>query len=233
LLTIDATLGYPGFPVLPDFHWEVGSGEFVLLLGSNGSGKTTVLRSCAGVIVPRSGEVLINGRRATDNISKKHIGYLSDPPPFYEELTPQEHCELVQRLWGTGVRPDRIDEMVEEFRLQSFFHQRCDSLSLGMRKRLSLALAFLHEPDILLFDEPYNGLDLRSSQTLTSLITAVVTHGGCCVLSTHQPQHLLEHATRITVLYESSIVYDRSPEGWDPYEWGFVDLPSDSPDDDE
>jgi len=231
LIRIDGTLGYPGVPVLPDICWQVKSGDFVLLLGSNGSGKTTILRACAGVVKPRQGEVVVAGHRPTSVISKSRMGYLPDPPPLYEELTPLEHCELVQRLWGHRVRPERIDELVELLHLQPFLQQRCDSLSLGMRKRLGIAIALLHEPDILLFDEPYNGLDSRSSQALTSAIMSVVSNSGCCVVSTHQPQHLVEHATRVTILYESAIVYDQTPEGWDPVEWGFTD-PLD-PDDDE
>ena len=226
MIRIDGTLGYPGTTVLPDLHWTVEPGDFVLLLGSNGSGKTTILRTCAGVLKPLTGETLVAGHKPTGATSKARIGYLPDPPPLYEELTPLEHCELVQRLWGDRVRPARIDELVESFRLQAVLNQRCDSLSLGMRKRLGIALAFLHTPDILLLDEPYNGLDRASGQALTSTITSVINNGGCCIVSTHQPQHLVKYATRVTILYESAIVYDQAPKGWDPYEWGFTDEPS-------
>ena len=231
MLSVDGSLGYPGSVVLPEVKWEVGPGEFVLLVGSNGSGKTTLLRSCAGLLKPRGGTVSVRGRRASDAASKRHIGYLPDPPPLYEELTGQEHCELVERLWAGDVTAERVDELVEAMRLQPFFHQRCDALSSGTRKRLGVALALMHSPDLLLLDEPHNGLDARSAQALTTLITQVVGGGGCCVVSTHQPQRLLDLATRVTVLYESRIVYDQSPTGWDPYEWGFTDLPDDGDDD--
>ena len=217
MLEINASIGFPGRVVLREVAWQVGAGEAVVLVGRNGSGKTTLLRSVAGILAPRGGSVTVQGSPAHDQRSRAFTGFVPDPPPLYEELSPWEHIELVQRLWSSGaVSEESVDHVVAALRLESYLNQRCDTLSLGMRKRLGIALALLHGPDLLLLDEPFNGLDAASTRRVRALLAAHVERGGAFIASTHQPQLLESVATRVTVIHDGAFFYDGDPSGWDP-----------------
>lgn len=196
MLDVDADLGFPGHVVLPSFTLKISRGEGVGLVGRNGSGKTTLLRTVAGLQLPRSGHVLVSGQSAHLSSSRLHTGFVPDPPPLYEELSPWEHLELVQRLWSGRVADEALPRVVGELELEAFLHQRCDTLSLGMRKRLSLALALLHGPALLLLDEPFNGLDAESTLRLQRLLRDHLQGGGAFIASSHQPAALRGVATR-------------------------------------
>jgi ABC-type multidrug transport system ATPase subunit len=211
MLEIDASVGYPGATVLAHVRLQVRSGEAVTLLGRNGSGKTSLLRTAAGLLHPRDGKVSVRGRDAADAASRALTGFVPDPPPLYEELTPWEHLELVHRLWGGAVDVEALDEVVAAVGLDAYLSQRCDTLSLGTRKRLGVALALLHRPVLLLLDEPFNGLDAATSTALRGLLAEHVRAGGALVASTHQPQLLDGVATRAVVLADGAVVHDGDP----------------------
>jgi ABC-type multidrug transport system ATPase subunit len=216
MLDINATLGFPGNPVLTQFVWSVGPGEGVVLTGPNGSGKTTLMRSAAGLLAPRSGSVLIGGMSATHGSAKKSVGYLPDPPALYEELSPWEHLDFVRRLWAGSVTQSMAEDAASALHLMSYLHQRCDTLSLGMRKRVGIALATMHRPTLLLFDEPFNGLDRASEGRLRKLLSEHVSASGSFVVSTHQPRLLQDVATRVSAVLNGALVYDGPSGGWNP-----------------
>lgn len=213
MLEIAADIGYPNVTVLHDIRLQVHPGEAVTLVGRNGSGKTTLLRTVAGLMHPRAGEVLVAGRPTADQASRVHVGLVPDPPPLYEELSPWEHLELVQRLWGARIPDEALTDAVDQFDLESFLAQRCDSLSLGTRKRLGVALALLHRPKLLLLDEPFNGLDAVATEALRLLLRAHVRDGGLVLASTHQPHLLAGVATRGVLVQDGRITYDGDAEG--------------------
>ncbi len=211
VLEIDADVGYPHAAVLEDVRLEVRPGEAVTLVGRNGSGKTTLLRTVAGLLRPRRGQVLVDGRPAVEQSSRRSVGYVPDPPPLYEELSPWEHLELLQRLWGTAVDDEALGEAVETFDLLDVLTQRCDSLSLGTRKRVGVALALLHRPRLVLLDEPFNGLDAASTEGLRAVLREHLAAGGAVLASTHQPQLMAGIATRGVAVQDGAVVYDGDP----------------------
>ena len=217
MLEIRADFGFPGHVVLTGVETDVRPGEGLLLVGRNGAGKTTLLRTLAGLLPPSRGEVLVGGGPASRQASRRHVGLVPDPPPLYEELTPWEHLELVRRLWRGGVvSPERVEEVVALLDLGSHLHQRCDTLSLGWRKRVAIAVALLHRPGLLLLDEPFNGLDRRATAQVRALLRRHLADGGSFIASTHQPELLDREATRVLAVQGGGVLYDGAAAGWDP-----------------
>ncbi|OFE15298.1 hypothetical protein BA895_06035 [Humibacillus sp. DSM 29435] len=234
MLEIRADIGFPGHVVLTGVDTVVSPGEGVLLVGRNGSGKTTLLRTVAGVLAPSRGAVLVNSEPASRQSTRRHLGLVPDPPPLYEELTPWEHLELVRRLWrGDVVTTSRVEQVIGLLDLDSHLHQRCDTLSLGWRKRVAVAIALLHEPHLLLLDEPFNGLDRRATRQVRRVLRQHLAAGGSFIASIHQPELLDDVATRVLAVQNGTVLYDGDISGWDP-EWLDAELDDeDGWDDDE
>lgn len=226
MLEIRADIGFPGQVVLEGVDTLVAPGEGVLLVGRNGTGKTTLLRTVAGVLAPARGQVLIDSAPASRQSTRLQVGLVPDPPPLYEELTPWEHLELVRRLWGSAVVTiAHVEHVVGLLDLDSHLHQRCDTLSLGWRKRVAVALALLHRPRLLLLDEPFNGLDARATRAVRAVLREHLAAGGSFVASTHQPDLLARIATRVLAVQAGGVLYDGPLSGWD------ADLLDPEPDD--
>ena len=234
MLEIRADIGFPGHVVLAGVGAVVSPGEGVLLLGRNGSGKTTLLRTVAGVLAPSRGEVLVGSEPASRQSTRRLVGFVPDPPPLYEELTPWEHLELVRRLWrGEVVSVSRAEQVIRLLDLDSHLHQRCDTLSLGWRKRVAVAIALLHQPRLLLLDEPFNGLDRRATRQLRTVLRQHLTAGGSFIASIHQAELLDDVATRVLAVQAGAVLYDGSLSGWDPEPLDVDDDEDDEFDEDE
>lgn len=208
IVEIEASIGLPHIVLLPDVSWRVGATEAICLMGRNGSGKTTLLRTVAGLLHPRAGRVLVSGVPATDRRNRYLTGFVPDPPPLYEELSPWEHLELAQRLWGGAVTDADVEAVVEHLDLESYLYQRCDTLSLGLRKRVGLSLALLHHPRLLLLDEPFNGLDTAMVAQVVALLEKHLRGGGSVIAATHQPQLMASVATGTVVLQDGVLMYE-------------------------
>lgn len=217
MLEICADIGFPEHVVLAEVDTVVSPGEGVLLVGRNGSGKTTLLRTIAGVLAPSRGEVLVESEPASRQSTRRHVGLVADPPPLYEELTPWEHLELVRRLWrGDVVTDSRVEQVIGLLDLDSHLHQRCDTLSLGWRKRVAVAISLLHQPRLLLLDEPFNGLDRRATRQVRTVLREHLAAGGSFIASTHQAELLHDVATRVIAVQSGAVLYDGRVSGWDP-----------------
>jgi ABC-type multidrug transport system ATPase subunit len=138
--------------VLEQVDFELPRGGFMVVTGPNGSGKTTLLRLCAGLAAPTAGELAVRAGRA-------EIGFLGHEPLVYRELTALENLELYGRLYRVAERRERIGMLLGRFGLWESRHERAGSFSRGMLQRLGLCRAFLHEPELLVLDEPFNALD--------------------------------------------------------------------------
>ena len=178
--------------ILRGVELDVGRGGFLLVTGPNGSGKTTLLRLCAGLAAPTRGELEVTVPRGS-------VGYLAHEPLVYRELTALENLELYGRLYRVPERRERIGMLLERFGLWDARHSRAGSYSRGMLQRLALCRAFLHEPELLILDEPYSALD-HEGEALLDRELADRTQRATFLVATHDPQRLQRHASARLVL---------------------------------
>ena len=161
---------------------DVARGDFVLVTGPNGSGKTTLLRLVAGLVVPTAGEIAVDVGRA-------QLGFLAHEALVYRELTALENLELYGRLYRVAERRERIGMLLERFDLWEARNERTGSFSRGMLQRLALCRVLLHEPALVLLDEPFAGLDSEGAELLDSEL-AVRRGTVTFLVATHEPQRL-------------------------------------------
>jgi ABC-2 type transport system ATP-binding protein len=179
------------------FDLTVPKGELYALLGPNGAGKTTTLRMVAGLLKPDGGTVSIFGHDAlADPASAKRItAWLPDEPMLYDKLTPVEYLEFVAGLWGVPpkVARQRTEELLKMLGLWEDRAQRCEGFSRGMKQKASLAGALIHQPSLLILDEPLTGLDAAAAKLVKDLLQERTRAGATVILTTH----ILEVAERI------------------------------------
>jgi heme exporter protein A len=173
--------------VLRGVDLEVPRGGFAVVTGPNGSGKTTLLRICAGLALPSEGEVSVAATRA-------QIGYLGHEPLVYRELTSLENLELYGRLYRVPERRERIGMLLERFGLWDVRHDRVATYSRGMTQRLALCRVLLHDPTLLVLDEPYTALDAAGAELLDEQLRELRGERTFLV-STHDPAHIEPLAT--------------------------------------
>jgi heme exporter protein A len=166
---------------------ELERGGFLLVTGPNGAGKTTLLRLCAGLLVPTGGEIEIA-------VDRSAIGLVAHEPLVYRELTPLENLELYGRLYRLPERRERSGMLLERFGLWDVRHERVSALSRGMTQRLALCRAMLHEPQLLLLDEPYAGLDAEGAALVDRELRAFAGT-RTVALATHAPARVEPLAT--------------------------------------
>ena len=173
--------------VLSGLDLEVAPGEFLLVTGPNGSGKTTLLRLFAGLIVPTSGELDVD-------VDRSRIGFLGHDPLVYRELTPVENLDLYGRLYRIPERRERIGMLLERFGLWDVRREQTGAFSRGMLQRLALCRTLLHEPELLLLDEPFSSLDAAGSALLLDEL-GQRSERHTIVLASHQPERLGDRPT--------------------------------------
>ena len=173
--------------VLRGIDLDLATGGFLVVTGPNGSGKTTLLRICAGLAQPTEGTI----ERA---VSRGAIGYLAHEPLVYRELTALENLELYGRLYRIAERRERIGMLLERFGLWEVRHERVASYSRGMTQRLALCRVLLHDPELLVLDEPYNALDEAGAELLDAQL-AELRGERTFLLATHEPARLAPFAS--------------------------------------
>jgi heme exporter protein A len=173
--------------VIRDLDLDVPAGGFMLVTGPNGSGKTTLLRLVAGLLVPTAGELRVDTPR-------ERVGFLGHEPLVYRELTALENLDLYGRLYRVSERRERIGMLLERFGLWDERNQRADSFSRGMLQRLALCRALLHDPDLLVLDEPFSALDEEGAALLDREL-AELRPRATFLVSTHDPERVAALAT--------------------------------------
>jgi ABC-2 type transport system ATP-binding protein len=175
----------------------IHAGEFYALVGPNGAGKTTTLRMVAGLLRPDAGAVSIFGIDALQNpvAAKQVMAWVSDEPMIYDKLTPLEYLEFVAGLWGIApsVSEPVAEGLLASLGLEPHRHERCEGFSKGMRQKVALAGALVHDPRLIILDEPLTGLDAVSARHVKGLLSDRV-RAGCTVIMT---THILEVAERM------------------------------------
>ena len=184
-------------PAVDGLDLTVRTGEFYTLLGPNGAGKTTTLRMVAGLLRPDKGTIHIAGIDAlVDPVAAKRIlAWVSDEPMIYDKLTPYEYLEFVAGLWGLdpALAEARAQELIGWLGLGPHAHERCEGFSKGMRQKVALAGALVHDPQVIIRDEPLTGLDAGSARQVKTVLRERVAAGGTVIMTTH----ILEVAERM------------------------------------
>jgi len=191
-------------PAVDDLDLTVHSGEFYCLLGPNGAGKTTTLRMVAGLLRPDAGSIAVFGIDAlADPVEAKRImAWISDEPMIYDKLTPYEYLEFVAGLWSIapGVAQARADDLIGWLGLTPHAHERCEGFSKGMRQKVALAGALVHDPRLIILDEPLTGLDAGSARQVKNVLRERVAAGGTVIMTTHILEVAERMADRIGVI---------------------------------
>ncbi|MCF1742785.1 ABC transporter ATP-binding protein [Paradevosia shaoguanensis] len=197
-------------PVVPDFALTVAAGEFYALLGPNGAGKTTILRMVAGLMQPDAGEIAIFGIDARrDPVAAKRItAWVSDEPMVYDRLTPLEYLEFVAGLWQieSALAERRANELIDWLGLRSHANDLCGSFSKGMLQKVALAGALVHDPRLIILDEPLTGLDAGSARQVKDVLLDKVRQGVTVIMTTHILEVAERMAQRIGVIREGRLI---------------------------
>jgi heme ABC exporter ATP-binding subunit CcmA len=198
---------YGDFPALRDIGLDVAPGSTVALLGRNGAGKTTLLRILAGLSKPTRGAVKIHGAVAREQTTRRRIGVLGHGISLYDELSAAENLTIFAKLYGLAQPVRTAEAMLERVGLARVRDGLVREFSRGMRQRLAVGRAFLHDPEVLLLDEPFTALDDRAIAVLQSMLQDARSRGRTIVLSTHQLREALELATHVVFLQRGQAAY--------------------------
>jgi heme exporter protein A len=198
---------YGHYPALREINFEVQQGSCLALLGRNGAGKTTLLRLIAGFSPAGRGNVLIFGKTSRDTETRRRLGVLGHGIAVYEELSALENLMLFGKLHGLADPRARAMEWLERTGLERVRDGLVREFSRGMRQRLAIARAFLHDPSLLLLDEPFTSLDDRAVAVLQTVLRDGLARGCTILMSTHQLREAMELATHVALLVQGKLVH--------------------------
>ncbi|MGE0522646.1 MAG: ABC transporter ATP-binding protein [Variibacter sp.] len=197
-------------PAVDGLDLTVQAGEFYSLLGPNGAGKTTTLRMVAGLLKPDAGAISIFGIDALENpkAAKQIVAWVSDEPMIYERLTPFEFLEFVAGLWGVDAKlaEARARDLLAWLDLTPHMHERCEGFSKGMRQKVALASALVHDPRLIILDEPLTGLDAGSARLVKEVMRERVRRGDTVIMTTHILEVAERMADRIGVMGHGRLI---------------------------
>ncbi len=203
-------------PAVDGLDLNVREGEFYALLGPNGAGKTTTLRMIAGLLRPDAGTIRVGGIDAlADPVAAKQVmAWISDEPMIYDKLTPEEYLEFVAGLWriAPALAETRAQDLLSWLGLAAHAHQRCEGFSKGMRQKVALAGALVHEPRVIILDEPLTGLDAGSARQVKSVLRERVNAGGTIIMTTHILEVAERMADRIGVIAHGKLIAEGTLE---------------------
>jgi heme exporter protein A len=189
-------------PVLRGIDFDVGAGEFVALVGPNGAGKTTFLRILASLSRPTMGEIRLAGHRLPAEAAavRRILGVVSHQPLLYGDLTAEENLRFYGRMYGVPDLGRRISLVLEEIGLTARRRDLVRQFSRGMQQRLAIGRAILHQPEVMLFDEPHTGLDPDAASMLDGLLREVAARGRTVVMTSHDLPRASSLASRVDIL---------------------------------
>ncbi len=198
---------YGDFPALRDITFNVEPGSCVALLGRNGAGKTTLLKILAGLSRPAKGQVKLFGQDASERSSRSSIGVLGHGIGIYDELSAIENLKLFANLYALPDPERKAREWLERTGLERVKDGLVREFSRGMRQRLAVARAFLHDPRVLLLDEPFTALDDRAIAVLQTVLREALAEGRTVLMSTHQLREALELATHVALINRGKLAF--------------------------
>jgi ABC-2 type transport system ATP-binding protein len=207
---------YLGIPVLDHVSFIARPGEVTGYLGANGSGKSTTMKLATGLIEPTSGEILFAGRPIQEDAMayRQRIGYVPEEPHLYTHLSGLEYLVMVAQLrdMDRNSANNRIHELLRLFGMHGDRDVAISSYSKGMRQKILLSAALMHNPDLILLDEPFSGLDVGSSLILRSLIKELAARGKIVLFSSHELETVERVCSHVVILHRGKVVADDSIE---------------------
>jgi heme exporter protein A len=198
---------YGDYPALRDVKLEVQPGSCLALIGRNGAGKTTLLRIIAGFSHPGRGKVRIMGQEPRETATRRQLGFIGHGIAVYDELSALENLMLFGKLYNLPDPRRSAMDWLERTGLARVANGLVREFSRGMRQRLAVARAFLHEPSVLLLDEPFTALDDKAIAVLQRLLREALAEGKTIVMSTHQLREALELATHVALLSRGQVAF--------------------------
>ena len=198
---------YGDYPALRDIRIEAEAGQCLALIGRNGAGKTTLLRIIAGFSSTQRGKIKIWGREPREAETRRQLGFLGHGISVYDELSALENLILFGKLYGLADPKKSAHEWLERTGLERVRNGLVREFSRGMRQRLAVARAFLHDPKVLLLDEPFTALDDRAIAVLQRLLREALAAGKTIVMSTHQLREALELASHVALLNRGQLAF--------------------------
>ncbi|HEY6490779.1 MAG: ABC transporter ATP-binding protein [Terracidiphilus sp.] len=207
---------YASIPAVDDVSFCARRGEVTGYLGPNGSGKSTTMKMITGLIERTAGHINFNGKPIQDDLIayKRRLGYVPEEPNLYNHLSALEYLTMVAQLRDLPARESsrRIDGLLRLFALHGDRHASISGYSKGMRQKVLLIAALLHNPDLILLDEPFSGLDVASALVLRSLIQELAARGKVVLFSSHELDTVERVCSRVVILHRGKIVADDSIE---------------------
>ncbi len=207
------TKQFHDFTAVKDVSFTVDRGAVLGFLGPNGAGKSTTMKMITGFLAPDSGTVVVAGHDVTDEpvAVKRRIGYLPEGAPLYSDMTPRQLLQFVGDIRQIPKLGTRIEEVITTINLESVLEQPIGTLSKGFKRRVGIAQALLHDPEVLVLDEPTDGLDPNQKHEVRTLINAMARNKAI-ILSTHILEEVDAVCTRAIIIARGEIVADGSPE---------------------
>jgi ABC-2 type transport system ATP-binding protein len=210
----NVTKKFGSFVAVDNLDLSIGKGEFFGFLGPNGAGKTTTIKMITGLNAPTSGACFVNGHDVhRDPVpAKRSIGYVPDQPFLYEKLTGREFLYFVGGIFSmpVAVVKQKIEEFIDMFEIGDFIDKRAEEYSQGMRQRVVLSAAMLHDPGVLIIDEPLVGLDPKSARLVKDTLKLRTKQGLTIFMSTHLLEIVEELCDRIAIIKKGRIIYEES-----------------------
>ena len=221
IVLTDLTKQYGNFTAVDHIRLNIRKGEIFGLLGPNGAGKSTLLKMITGIIRPTSGEILFNNHPWTRK-DLLNIGSLIESPPLYENLTAFENLKVRATLMG--ISTDKCNEVLRTMDLMDAKNKKTSDFSLGMKQRLGISLAMLNDPELLVLDEPTNGLDPFGIEELRKMIRTFAKSGISVIISSHILSEVQQVADDIGILYNGSLLYQDKINANENLEQLFMDI---------
>ena len=207
---------YGAFKAVDNLSFTVEAGQVLGFLGPNGAGKSTTMKMLTGFLTPTSGTAFINGVDVVENsvVARKDIGYLPEGAPSYGEMTVQQFLSFVARarLIAKAEVADSVDKAIGKLNLSEVKHQSIETLSKGFRRRVGLAQAIIHDPQILILDEPTDGLDPNQKREVRRLIRAMAKD-KIIIISTHILEEVAAVCNRVMIIAQGKLLADDTPQG--------------------
>jgi ABC-2 type transport system ATP-binding protein len=206
---------YRGIPAIANVSFRVGAGEIVGYLGANGSGKSTTVKIITGILQPNDGQVLFEGKNIVEDLAgfRAKLGYVPEEAHVYTYLSGMEYLQLVGRLRGMGERLITVKafNLLRLLGLESWRHSPISAYSKGMKQRVLIAASLMHDPKLLIFDEPLSGLDVDSARLFKDLLRQLAASGKAILYISHVLEVVEQLCDRVVVIAKGKILADAAP----------------------